>query len=152
MHRTCTQPGWWAGRPGRSTAIELLLSGKGPGRPTRSTGRELCSLYLAPVDRTVDRPESSCSLDLARSTGRSTGRLNGRFFDRWPVDRPVDRKVIFDLSACQWAEFCGGYKYRTFELFLNKFLRAKISDLFKCFKSKFFKRVFGFKRSIFICF
>ena len=71
---------------------------------------------------TVDRLESNCSLELARSTGR----LNDYFFDRWPVDRPVDRKVIFDLLSCQRVEFCGGYKYPTFELFLNKFLRAKI--------------------------
>ena len=30
-------------------------------------------------------------------------------------------------------------------MFLKKFLERKIPDLFKCFKSKFFKRVFGLK-------
>ena len=45
---TCTertrQFGWRAGRPTRSTARELLLSGK-PRLTGRSTGRELCSLF-----------------------------------------------------------------------------------------------------------
>ena len=45
---------WRDGRPTRSTARELLLSGN-PGRPYRSTNREFCSLFQFSVDRAVDR-------------------------------------------------------------------------------------------------
>ena len=72
--------------------------------PTLGWGRstERSTVSLSTIDRAVDRPESNCSLDLARSTGG----LNGQIFDRWPVDR----KVIFNLSASQRAELLWGYK------------------------------------------
>ena len=76
---TCTgrarSPGWEAGRPGRSTAREFLLSGNGPGRPVDCSA--LCFQFS--VDRSVDR------------------WINGHNYDRWPVDRPVNRKGSFAL-------------------------------------------------------
>ena len=68
----------------------------------RSTGQSTVS--LGPVDRAVDRPESNCFLNLARSTGRSTAGLNGHFFNHWPVDRPVDWKGKNALFSCQRAD------------------------------------------------
>ena len=65
-------------------------------RPGDRPGREHCSLFPDSVDRAVDRPESRCSLDLARSTAG----LNSHFFDRWPVDRPANLGLFF----CQRAD------------------------------------------------
>ena len=101
--------------PGRLTCTKMCTLTSHLGRSTerstdckypthgwgRSTGRSTVRLG------TVDRPESKCSLVLARWTGRSTGRLNGQFFDRWPVDR----KVILGLVSCQWADSFGDYIY-----------------------------------------
>ena len=111
---TCTKCarslGWEAGRSGRSTARELCSLEKPTVDRVDRPGRE-SALCFRTVNRAVDRPESSCSLNLARSTGRSTGGLNGHFFDRWPVDRSVDRKGILALFQLPTGRFQRGYKY-----------------------------------------
>ena len=80
------------GRPVNRDSLQPESSAlwKASGRPGGRPGREHCSLFPDSVDRAVDRPESRCSLDLARSTGRSTDGLNGHFFDSWPVDRKAN--------------------------------------------------------------
>ena len=119
VHRTCTQQGWWAGRPG--------------GRPSR----ELCSLEMAPVDRAGRPAESSALCIQSRSIGPVDRRLNGQKDDRWPVDRPVDRKGNSALSSCQRADSFGGYKYPPFELVFNKLLETNFSHLYKYFNTSF---------------
>ena len=64
---------------------------------------------------------------------------------------PVDRKGKNALSCCQRADFVWGYKYPTFELVLNKFLKSKILIL-SSVKIQVFKRVLEPKDFIFICF
>ena len=131
VHRTCTQPGL----VGRSTVQRALLSGNGLGRPGRSIGRELCSLYPVSVDR-AGRPEAQRSeiWPLGRSTGRSIGRPN----------LPL-------AYYCQRAEFYGAINTPPFELVFNKFFKSKILILSSVLL-QVFKRVFGFKDFIFICF
>ena len=105
MHRMCTQPGWWAGRPGRSTARELLLSGKGPGQPT---GRPAESSALCIQLRSTERSTGQRAIALwflARSTRRSTGGTTVRNLTVGPVDRAVDRKGNSALSSCQRPDF-----------------------------------------------
>ena len=97
---------WRAGRPRRSTARELVLSGKPrsterstdvhrrarqfwqeAGRPTRSTVQRALLSGKAPIDRAVDRTESTALCILA-TVDRPVDRwLNGLKYDRWPVDR-----------------------------------------------------------------
>ena len=107
--------------------------------PTLGWGRstERSTVSLGTVDRAIDRPESNCSLDLARSTGRSTGRLNGQKFDRWPVDR----KAILGLVSCQ---FDWAYKYPNLWPVLKRFFKRKIS-YFLSVLTLVFQRVFGLR-------
>ena len=113
VHRTCTQPGWWAGRPPES----------------------FCSLEKTSVDRPVDRQrvllwpterstgQRAVALWIqARSTGRSTGGLNGHKFDRCPVDR----KGNFALCLLPTGRLLWGYIYPISWLVLNKFFKSKI--------------------------
>ena len=106
-----------------------LLSGNASVWPGGRPDRELCSLYPA------------------WSTGQSTAGLNGQIFDRWPVDR----KGILALFSCQRADSKWGYKYPHLRWFLTRIFKSKIF-IFSSVLIQVFKRVFGFKRSIFICF
>ena len=139
--------GWWAGRPGGRPSREFCSLEMAPvNRPV-----DLCSLYPAPVDWTVDRPESRCSL-VPGPVDQAVDRWhNDHKNDRWLVDRAIDRKVISDHSWLPTGRIVWGYKYPTFEVVLYKFSRAKI-PIFLSVLTTSFKRIFGFKRSIFICF
>ena len=90
VHRCARQVCWRAGRPTRSTARELLLSGN-----PRSTGRELCYLFQAAVDR-ASRPTEQTSV-FCLACGRPAGRP-------WPWNReqsslPVDRGFLESRSS-----------------------------------------------------
>ena len=138
-------------------------TGPGAGQPERSTGRaQECALgrvswpvdravdrlkathsRVGPVDRTVDRPESCCSLVLGAVDRAVDRQAQRQIFDRWPVDR----KVNFDLSASQRADLVGAYIYTPFESwFLTSFSRAKI-HIFLSVLTTSFKRVLGSKIS-----
>ena len=81
----------------------------------RSTGRSTVRLG------TVDRPESNCSLELARSTGRSTGSLF------WPLaGRPEGQSWPWQQPT---ASFFKGLFIPHLRPVFVKFLRAKISEL-----------------------
>ena len=117
----------------------------------RSTARELCSLEMAPVNRAVDRQRAS-ALCFQASVNRPVDRWhNGRKFDRWPIDRAVDRHQIFSAVLAKRIVFVLGYKYPLLWTVLDKFLESKNFHLYKCLTARF-KRVFGLKDLIFICF
>ena len=91
-----------------------------------------------PVDRAVDRRESSALWKWPRPTGRSTGRAlciqsrsTGRYTGGTTVIfmtvGPVDRKGKNALSCCQRAEILWGYKYPIWVGFSTSFSREKFS-------------------------
>ena len=96
---------------------------KRPRSADRSTSREFCSLYPAPVDWAVNRPESRCSLNPG-PVDRAVDRWHdGQKSDRWLIDR----KGKIALRSCQQADLFWGYIYPISWAVLNKFLESEFS-------------------------
>ena len=93
------------GRPGgRPTCTDVhTSSGRRAGRPTRSTVQRALLSRKAPVDRPVDRTESSALCILA-TVDRAVDRCpNGRKNDRWwPTGRSTGSPILA-LTASFWS-------------------------------------------------
>ena len=119
--------------------------------PTLGWGRSRSTVSLGTVDRAVDRPESNCSLDLARSTARSTGRLNDHILT---IGRSTGRSTGRPIWAFSYAN---GHIFKwvintPFESwFSTRISRAK-NSIFSSVLIQVFKRFFKPKSFIFICF
>ena len=106
------------GRPSWSTDVHSVHARiwQVAGRPTRSTVQKALLSGKAPVDRAVDRTQSTALCILA-SVDRPVDRWhNGLKYDRWSVDRPVDRQVCQTPTA----SFFQPINLGVWALFLNK--------------------------------
>ena len=104
VHRTSTQPGWWASRSDRSTVAVVDRPGRSTdvhaarlvGRSTGSVDRQRASALWKrprstdPVDRPGRPAESSALCIRLRSTGRSTGQ---RAVALWIQSRSIGRST-----------------------------------------------------------
>ena len=126
---------WQEGRPTDPVdRPESSALWKGPGRPSGRPDRETYSLYLASVDRPVDRWH------------------NGLKYDRWPIDRAVDRQVCQTPTASFsspikwgiWGLFSSRFSSGFFTSFLNSFKRFSPLVLEPIFpiKRRVYQRVF----------
>ena len=113
------------GRPssevGRPTCTDVhACSGRRDGRPTRSTVQRALLSGKAPVDRPVDRTESSALCILA-TVDRPVDRCpNGRKNDRWrSTGRSTDRPSGF-ITASFWSPI----NWAIWGLFSTRFLES----------------------------